>query len=387
MHTFKHKYLPVSAASRFSGYHADYITQLCRKKKTQCINKSKVWFISVESLLKQLSQSKKKTTSGDINSFLSDMVTISPQVSGHVAFHINGRKFIDSQEAANISGYNRDYLTEMARNNEIQARKLGKVWFFDLINIESLQASQQSKPKKRGTEQSATNHNNKKQTQFAQKSHVTAGHQLAYEAEPLSESIPSINSRPAKSIPILKRVNNKPAIYHSSENGSESSNPINKNTLAESEKYNKLHKVIPNNAPNSSNKQPTEQFPQAATPLTKTDNDNSTPVKVYKHRAFVYRSEYFSLDELDERESVSDLAMSRRKRKRLTYRPLAAKTQKTDKKLQNLRPTQTAVPTPNGSILLDLTNAILLILSIFMMLYFNLLNLGILELPYRTFVY
>jgi len=126
------KYLPVTYAAKYSGYHADYITQLCRSSKLSCKSISKVWFVELTAIDKLIATRGKSPKEVDLNSWV---VGINPSMTGADSFFINGREYVDTHLATKLSGYTRDYISQLARSNEIPARKLGKVWFVDRLAL------------------------------------------------------------------------------------------------------------------------------------------------------------------------------------------------------------------------------------------------------------
>ena len=134
-------FLSVSDAAKSSGYNPDYLTQLCRKNELDCKQISKVWFISFDDLQNFLQKNKKKFK---FEPKSNDFVYISKSLSTNLdSFYINGDEFLDTERASELSGYNRDYITQLARKGEIIARKLGKVWFVRKKDFEQKEKSNQ----------------------------------------------------------------------------------------------------------------------------------------------------------------------------------------------------------------------------------------------------
>ena len=127
-------FLSVADASRFSGYHSDYLTQMCRKGTLLCRQISKVWFVSLDSIIKYLDLHKKASVLSK-ESIGDRLVQINESINGNSSFFIKSRKYVDSDTASRFSSYNRDYLTQLARSGDIVAKKAGKVWFFEEDSI------------------------------------------------------------------------------------------------------------------------------------------------------------------------------------------------------------------------------------------------------------
>ncbi len=207
-------YLAVVDASRVSGYNSDYLTQLCRKNKLNCIRKAKVWFVNFNDLLNYIHKSGKTPPDLNQSELRERLLTVRPSMGGAVVFSISGRDYISSDEAAKISGYNRDYLTEMARDNEIPARKLGKIWFFDKTFITGM--SKRDKYDNKETEKMLVTHK-VAQKHFFKKDKEVSEREVKifnYITENLSESIPRLDNRKKKDVPIKKVKQNTPSIHN-----------------------------------------------------------------------------------------------------------------------------------------------------------------------------
>ncbi len=129
------RFLVVSKAAELSSYHSDYLTQLCRKKQLLCRRISKVWFVDFSSLDNYLKQNAKSWIK-PYNELSVNFIEIIEDFSGKLSIFIDGIEYINSTQASHISSYNRDYLTQLARSGEIQAKKMGKVWFFSLPSLQ-----------------------------------------------------------------------------------------------------------------------------------------------------------------------------------------------------------------------------------------------------------
>ena len=46
-------------------------------------------------------------------------------------FFADGKKFISSKRAAEISGYANDYIGQLCRNGKLECRLIGRTWFID----------------------------------------------------------------------------------------------------------------------------------------------------------------------------------------------------------------------------------------------------------------
>ena len=187
------KYLPISYATKYSGYNSDYLTQLCRSGKLLCSQISKVWFLDVDALLDYLKNNDKYPDS-NINSDW--IVGINPKISGANSFFIEGREYVDTYTASKLTSYNRDYITQLARKREIRAKKLGKVWFVDRLDL--IEFRNDLKKTKRGT---VSNHN-------------ANNAMFSYAHEDLSETLPNIDKSRRVAINKNQKKHIKPHIHN-----------------------------------------------------------------------------------------------------------------------------------------------------------------------------
>ncbi|HWP61702.1 MAG TPA: hypothetical protein VN495_03795, partial [Candidatus Paceibacterota bacterium] len=67
-------------------------------------------------------------------------------------FFIDGKKFISSKEASNITGYAQDYISRLCRGKKIRGRLVGKNWFINLESLVEFNADQMVAAQKRRLE-------------------------------------------------------------------------------------------------------------------------------------------------------------------------------------------------------------------------------------------
>ncbi len=211
----KQEYLPVSSAAEFSSYNSDYLTQMCRKGNLQCLQISKVWFISLNSLKAYL-ESVKKVVLTSLNQ-VNEVIEIEEILSGDLVLTINNEEYLNSDKAAKLSSYNRDYLTQLARSGEVRAKKLGKVWFFSRNSL--LEHMHKSSKQTYGTDSKKIHRRrlgeSPKLVSIAEETNKT-GHiprlitkGLDYELEDIYEDIPHLQER-IQEVPIrVKRDTSK----------------------------------------------------------------------------------------------------------------------------------------------------------------------------------
>ena len=116
------KYISSKRGSDLSGYNQDYIGQLIRDKKIEARRVGRQLFISLESLEKRLEKIKGR-------------VDHSPSEESNPLF-FEGKKFISSKDASDLSGYSRDYIGQLVREKKLEAKMVGRLWFISLLSLE-----------------------------------------------------------------------------------------------------------------------------------------------------------------------------------------------------------------------------------------------------------
>lgn len=119
-------YVSSKRASRMSGYAQDYIGQLCRAAQVESQRVDGLWYVNLDSLYryKQKADSytpiaPRKSPSGDMESLIS----------------LDGKDYISASRAAEITGYHRDYVGQLAREGRILSRQIANRWYVDRSGI------------------------------------------------------------------------------------------------------------------------------------------------------------------------------------------------------------------------------------------------------------
>jgi len=116
-------YISSKRASEVSGYTQDYIGQLARSGAIDAKRIGGLWHVSLESLnsYKDKSEESKpvppqhENKSGDPESFVS----------------LDGKDYISASRASKLSGYNQDYIGQLARSGSILSRQVGNRWYVE----------------------------------------------------------------------------------------------------------------------------------------------------------------------------------------------------------------------------------------------------------------
>lgn len=115
-------YVSSKRASDVSGYAQDYIGQLARSGQIQARRVEGLWYVYMDSLdgYKNQSNDPKNDSSGSLNQEESDLP---------VSF--DGNDYISANRASKITGYNQDYIGQLARTGKVLSRQIGKRWYID----------------------------------------------------------------------------------------------------------------------------------------------------------------------------------------------------------------------------------------------------------------
>lgn len=127
------KYVSSKRASKISRYNQDYIGQLIRDSKLEAKRVGRQWFVSLNSLEDLLSKTKGvsiKQTEKTQKEFSRDLE------SSEKPLFLEGKKFISSKEASALSGYSRDYIGQLVRDNRLEAKMVGRLWYVSSDSLE-----------------------------------------------------------------------------------------------------------------------------------------------------------------------------------------------------------------------------------------------------------
>ena len=121
-------YISSKRAAKISGYAQDYIGQLARSSSVDARRVGGLWYIEKNAmeLYKGLSKDESDTTDTDQSSPNEKKPL---QHDSMVSF--DGKDYISSYRASEITGYNQDYIGQLARNGTVLARQVSSRWFID----------------------------------------------------------------------------------------------------------------------------------------------------------------------------------------------------------------------------------------------------------------
>lgn len=113
-------------AAVLTGYAQDYIGQLARGGQIVAQRVGNLWYIDMDSL------SGYKTNSEDFKPAPPQQI-IAQHPESVVSF--DGKDYISASRASKISGYNQDYIGQLARSGKILSRQIGNRWYVERAGL------------------------------------------------------------------------------------------------------------------------------------------------------------------------------------------------------------------------------------------------------------
>lgn len=121
-------YVPSKSAATQTGYAQDYIGQLARSGQIDAQRVGGLWYVHLESLTGY------KTKSAEIKP---QPPMVQPAHDPESVVSFDGKDYVSASRAAKITGYNQDYIGQLARSGKILSRQIGNRWYverFGLVN-------------------------------------------------------------------------------------------------------------------------------------------------------------------------------------------------------------------------------------------------------------
>lgn len=119
------EYISSKRASQLTHYSQDYIGHLARSGQISAQRIGGLWYILLDSL--KLHQDG-GSPSIDAQGYQS---TAMPSTDPDSFVGLDGKKYVSAGKAARSSGYNQDYVGQLARSGQILARQVGNRWYVD----------------------------------------------------------------------------------------------------------------------------------------------------------------------------------------------------------------------------------------------------------------
>lgn len=115
-------YTASKKAASISGYAQDYIGQLARGGAIEAQRVGGLWYVAIDSLEAYQKNAGQFTPTPPTNAAPKDLDTV-------VSF--DGKDYVSASRAAKITGYNQDYIGQLARSGKILSRQIGNRWYVE----------------------------------------------------------------------------------------------------------------------------------------------------------------------------------------------------------------------------------------------------------------
>ncbi|MBI5469692.1 helix-turn-helix domain-containing protein [Candidatus Kaiserbacteria bacterium] len=114
-------YISSKRAAELCGYTQDYIGQLARAGFIDAQRIGGLWYVVLNSLEEYKSSPDLKP---EIQKYL-------PKSEPDTIVTLEGKDYVSASRAAKLTGYNQDYVGQLARSGQIFARQVGNRWYID----------------------------------------------------------------------------------------------------------------------------------------------------------------------------------------------------------------------------------------------------------------
>ena len=119
-------YVSSKRASHISGYAQDYIGQLCRAGLIQAQRIGGLWYLTLDSLYRH----KQKA-----DSYVPSVPRRDQAANAESLVSFDGKDYISAARAAEITGYHKDYVGQLARESVVLSRQVGSRWYVERDSI------------------------------------------------------------------------------------------------------------------------------------------------------------------------------------------------------------------------------------------------------------
>ncbi|MEY4747504.1 MAG: hypothetical protein RLZZ416_553 [Candidatus Parcubacteria bacterium] len=116
------EFISSKRASDLSGYTQDYIGQIARKGLVEARRIGGLWYIGTESLMKYKAQAEEyvpQAPKRENTAVAESLITL------------EGKDYISTGRAAELTGYHEDYVGQLARKGTIPSQPIGNRWFIE----------------------------------------------------------------------------------------------------------------------------------------------------------------------------------------------------------------------------------------------------------------
>lgn len=121
-------YISSKKAAEMSGYTQDYVGQLARSGQLDAKRIGGLWYVERESLARHKERADSYVP-------MPPPADARKQESEHI-LSFEGKMYISAAEASKVTGYNQDYVGQLARAGKILSRQVGNRWYVDSEGIQ-----------------------------------------------------------------------------------------------------------------------------------------------------------------------------------------------------------------------------------------------------------
>lgn len=114
-------------AAQLSEYTQDYIGQLCRAGQADSRRINGLWYVTLESLEAHKVYSAEVKAQAFAN--LDVPYEFDRVRNQETVLSFSGEEYVSARHGADLTGYNQDYITQLARGSKVKARQIGNRWY------------------------------------------------------------------------------------------------------------------------------------------------------------------------------------------------------------------------------------------------------------------
>jgi hypothetical protein len=129
------EYVSAKRAAEETGYARDYIGQLARKGLIGAQRVGGLWYVSLESL---------KGYQANAEAYVPAVSAAQQPGDPDSIVSFDGKDYISASRASKLSGYNQDYVGQLARAGKILSRQIGNRWYVEKEGLLSHKANKDS---------------------------------------------------------------------------------------------------------------------------------------------------------------------------------------------------------------------------------------------------
>ena len=119
-------YISSRRAAEMCGYAQDYVGQLARSSRIDARRVAGLWYVRKQSIVDHQSRSE---------NYVPTPSYASEAKSADVIHADDGSEYVSANRASKLSGYNQDYIGQLARGGHIPAKQIGNRWYVDLLAL------------------------------------------------------------------------------------------------------------------------------------------------------------------------------------------------------------------------------------------------------------